>query len=1384
MNKALKRIQTCLAGNEPVLDLGNCGLTDDDFRPPGELYLQLKNCKHVTTLILSNKWHNWQTDFSYTHTRNPAYRSVSKLYFLTTRHGWLAPGEYIPFIAKPEHRPTAWPGEPHGNNNLTSFPEVLAELENLKMFVYGGDANKHWSIPSFSPLQGLTRLHTLILDYTRISEPLPALPALEMLSLNNNELTDLFHLPDLKYLKFLDLSQNAIRNLHYLAKFPRLEWLNLAHNKIADMGELRELWFLRHLDVSHNAIQKIRSIGQAISLRGLDISHNDIRLLDDIDRLTRLEYLNASFNRITSADGLSNLRNLACLDLSYNLLAKIPVLKHLDRLVILNLESNRIRYLEDLETLRGLKILNASSNEIVQLTDTAIPPRLDYLNLNHNALSWFNITDPLSNLKQLLVANNQIEKIEVLTAAPQLEIAVLTRNFIVSLTALAKCTRLTQVLIANNGVETLQELRHLDHLIHLRASNNQITDASVLATLPALTSVDLSTNRLQGINGLARLPFLESISLAENRLTDIGSWADLPKLKTINISRNRLKDLSGLAQLDTLEELDVSSNYLSYLPHLELFRSLRKLKANNNQIRELPSIESNETLKTLLVDNNQIEVLPEVVHFRSFATVDISNNPITNAKSLIGFVKKNPDAEFVVRGLHLFITFGSTSMQVDIEYFRMPDEIAARGSLNILNWFIAREQGGFINTEAKCILFGNGEVGKTALSHYLRTDLFYEVNDRTHGILIEKWQIELGDCPEYLEYKIRESFSHYRQYEDRSIVPYPNFCNIYLWDFGGQEYYHATHRLFMSANTLYLLLWQQENNVQNELTGDYPVAYWLDNINHFSPKSTTLIVQNKTGHEVTIDNDNSYKIQKYIKTDELSIKEYRLDMEKLRMAILNQVARLSYIGVFFPQVYHDIKTILQNLDRPYITYAEYEAICHKADTAGLGVMEDSTQTETLLQYLDDIGSVISFRFRSGVRAEIIKDFVFTNPVWLTRVIYDILEKEIYEFDKAHVENVVSRHGLSAELWIEIMQQFELIFEIDTRNGKRYVAPQYLPAKCKNLEAYDLVMATKKISHSFTIQYPVFLPKSNFLRLIARFGSKSVNYLYWKSGFVFFHNDMTVLAECLSEGREKKIRINVQDNHKETAAQIFENILDIDPDPHLEISLDDINYVAIEKIKAKITGGYQEIDSTAAKTLKTEDFKFLFRNQTPTAAMDISTPTERPIKLFVSYSSKDLDLQKLLVKELQNHLNSRQGFRFTFWTDNAIDLGANWQETINSNLQNSDGALILVSANFMSSEFIRKEELSEFLRKKKDENYLILPVLVRTFDITQIEHLSGLQFFKTYYKDYGFTKPINRNQLLPFDKLAEDDKTTDAQLNDYFERLADEVHRSIRNRFAK
>lgn len=103
---------------------------------------------------------------------------------------------------------------------------------------------------------------------------------------------------------------------------------------------------------------------------------------------------------------------------------------------------------------------------------------------------------------------------------------------------------------------------------------------------------------------------------------------------------------------------------------------------------------------------------------------------------------------------------------------------------------------------------------------------------------------------------------------------------------------------------------------------------------------------------------------------------------------------------------------------------------------------------------------------------------------------------------------------------------------------------------------------------------------------------------------------------------------------------------------------------------------------------------------------------KPAKLFISYSHKD----GKFVDALQSHLAllQRQGV-IEPWHDRKLSAGENWAKTIDENLRSSDIILLVVSADFMASEYCYGLELKQALAMHNAGEAVVIPLIVRPCD---------------------------------------------------------------------
>ena len=110
-------------------------------------------------------------------------------------------------------------------------------------------------------------------------------------------------------------------------------------------------------------------------------------------------------------------------------------------------------------------------------------------------------------------------------------------------------------------------------------------------------------------------------------------------------------------------------------------------------------------------------------------------------------------------------------------------------------------------------------------------------------------------------------------------------------------------------------------------------------------------------------------------------------------------------------------------------------------------------------------------------------------------------------------------------------------------------------------------------------------------------------------------------------------------------------------------------------------------------------------------------------IFISYCHKDEPWKDLLVK----HLGAlrRQG-RIDVWDDRRIGVGDDWLPAIDRSLRGADAAILLVSADFLDSRFIRDRELPVLLKRRRDEGLLVAPVIVRDCAWDRVDGLREIQ----------------------------------------------------------
>jgi hypothetical protein len=110
-------------------------------------------------------------------------------------------------------------------------------------------------------------------------------------------------------------------------------------------------------------------------------------------------------------------------------------------------------------------------------------------------------------------------------------------------------------------------------------------------------------------------------------------------------------------------------------------------------------------------------------------------------------------------------------------------------------------------------------------------------------------------------------------------------------------------------------------------------------------------------------------------------------------------------------------------------------------------------------------------------------------------------------------------------------------------------------------------------------------------------------------------------------------------------------------------------------------------------------------------------------VFISYSHADTEW----LKRVKVHLKplERESL-IEIWEDTRIQTGDHWKSEIQKALEKSHAAILLVSADFLASDFIIENELPQLLQLAQDHGTRIFQVIISPCCFNEIEQLAQFQ----------------------------------------------------------
>jgi hypothetical protein len=102
-------------------------------------------------------------------------------------------------------------------------------------------------------------------------------------------------------------------------------------------------------------------------------------------------------------------------------------------------------------------------------------------------------------------------------------------------------------------------------------------------------------------------------------------------------------------------------------------------------------------------------------------------------------------------------------------------------------------------------------------------------------------------------------------------------------------------------------------------------------------------------------------------------------------------------------------------------------------------------------------------------------------------------------------------------------------------------------------------------------------------------------------------------------------------------------------------------------------------------------------------------TQAPLSLFYSYAHEDESLREQMEKHLR--LLRRQGL-ISEWHDRQIVAGTQWARQIDSHLETASVILLLISSDFLASDYCYDLEMQRALERNSRGEAQVIPIILR------------------------------------------------------------------------
>ena len=1082
-------------------------------------------------------------------------------------------------------------------------------------------------------------------------------------------------------------------------------------------------------------LSKIRSL-KKVGLSGCSLRIKNIVKIDSCESITHLDlgWNRFDFNTNQSQEDilinqLAQLKNLEHLDLRFNKLRynEFKGFGNLTKLTYLNLawcEAGDV-IMKEIGKLINLRFLDV---ELSHLTDRELDnlkplKNLEYLSLKYNYINSEDVScfRSLKKLVHLNVCRNKIgsSAIQAIASMEHLTHLDISANK-VSSDGFKSITKLTKLRLLDAHHTNLNDgnLSDIDSLINLKVLNlsaNNFTRKGLrkLQSLPRLEELTLYSCNLtsESIEPLQECHELKVLNLGENKIDDNGLQylKPLSKLTELVLCNNKV-DGSGLFNIKShtnLVKLDIARNNIesSKLDFLEHLVNLQWINISGNQINDhgLIYLINLKDLNTLFVSNNKIQGwgLSQLKLLNKLNKLTLSNNLINDigVKSIKVFtnlltlhlssnnISKSSVFKFFKNLVDLSIR--------DNQFRDIPASISEKSNcINDLKiWWEEIGDGTKVspNKTVKLQILGNGNAGKSSTLKALREGICEEEFKSTHGIVIKP-----------LNYQFNKNEVQFR-----------------VWDFGGQEIYYGTHKLFISSQAIHLIIAEEESerlanemirisdrDNKEEMVSHQPLQYYIDLSKRESPKSARIIAKNKIDlvfndpliNRTTANND--IPLLEISAKNGTGINDLRKELAEARNKILHYKMLMPISWLNVQQYFTD--NLKENIydRRRLITNNKFEQLCER-----FGVSEIARNA--LLEFLHDTGIVYK-------NDQFLKGIIIIDQEWALDAIYKPLDRKSSFYDelrndfkgRVRVKRLFKAFGEGYEieqkwLFLSLMRSCNLCFSLHRKDQceteeSYYVFPEFLPEN--ETPAVRELWKTTSVIEEFTFS-PEYLDYSSIQGFIVALGNKTKLEYIWRNGILVTTKNGLFKVEVLPQIKSIKISIESSaiDSYLWLIIKTFKSKVYGEGTEWLTPEGDILDLVRLEEQAKEKTKRRREFNSEEGGSEK-EKGSIELKTSLPFVEQN------PPKRLVISFASENFSELEAIEESLANY--ELNGTIQVEYDNQILDGRGSWDEKIKDMFLRADGYLMLVSLRYQNAKkkkYIWNNEIPIIEKRTKEEN---------------------------------------------------------------------------------